>query len=301
MLVFHLDSSKLNEILYNMENQTKDSVIVITTGEILSADDATELDSSNTYPLPQWGPVDGFRIMNEFVSQLKNPVVKEELKAVLNSGHGVFRKYKNCLKGSPEIEKIWYSFKKDQIKTKVLNWYNQIREYAGLEMYEDDNLNEEEDLLDFDFTLNRPGVDKKELILEWDRAGFDELYSNYPKGVRKEIYKQKRAGLIDDSMFDSDIIYTAVNPSGDMVGFVWVTVFTLEESFSGMDLIQLYVIPEYRGLGIGKMLLNVILEEYNKGEYKDLIINCQGDNSWLMTYLELEGFTLAFQELSFRK
>lgn len=301
MLVFDLDSSKLNEILYNMENQTKDCIVVIPTGEILSPEDSSNIDRNSTYPLPQWGPVDGFRIMNEFVSQLKNPVVKEELKAVLNSGHGVFRKYKNALKSTPEVEKLWFSFKKDQIKIKVLNWYNQIREYAGLEIYEDDGLNEADELLGFDFILKKATPNSRERLLEWDWNGFAELYSNYPAKVVEEIYKQKRSGLLNESMFDSDIIITALNPSNDPVGFVWVTLFTLEGNFSGMDLIQLYVTPEYRGLGIGKMLLHKILEEYEQGEYKDLIINCQGDNSWLKTYLELEGFKLAFQELSFRK
>ncbi|MBN2617418.1 MAG: GNAT family N-acetyltransferase [Spirochaetales bacterium] len=299
MEVFNLDSSKLNEILYNMENQTKDSVIVISTGEIIYADESQDFDQEGLYPLPKWGSVDGFRIMNEFVSNLKNPVVKEELKLVLNAGSGVFRKFKNCLKDSPEVEKLWYSFKKDEIKSKVLNWYNQIREYAGLEIFSDDDF-EEEDLIDFDFTITKCEQEFYDTICLWDKLGFKELYSNYPKDVIEDIYLSKRDDLLNPSMIDSDLIYLAENPSGEKIGFIWASSFILGDNFSGLDLIQLYVVPEYRGLGIGKILINKILEDYKNLNYKELVVNCQGKNSWLISYLELEGYKLAFQELSFR-
>lgn len=300
MDVFILDSSKLNEILYNMENQNKDSVIVISTGEILYHETFTGIDRDTTYPLPEWGPVEGFRIMNEFVSGLKNPLVKEELKFVLSSGHGVFRKFKNVLKDSPEVERIWFSFKKNEIKSKVLNWYNQIRDYAGLEVYSEEDFEDDKDLLDFDFSIRKGEEKDSDFIYRWDRKGFNELYSNYPEVVIDDIYRKKRDDLLNKSMFSSDYVYVAENPLGESVGFIWVTEYTICNTFSGMDLLQLYVIPEYRGLGIGKMLLNMILGKYREGEYRDFVVNCQGKKSWLINYLEQEGYKLSFQELSFR-
>jgi len=297
MDVFVLDSSKLNEIMYNMENQNKESSIVISTGEILYTDD---LKNSDLYPLPKWGPVEGFRIMNEFVSDLKNPIVKQELKSVLNQGHGVFRKFKNVLKDSPEIERIWYSFKKDAIKSKVLNWYNQIREYAGLDLFSEDDFEEEQDLLDFDFIIEKGNIDEFDFVSKCDKKGFYELYSNYPEDVIQDMYNRKRDDMLNSSMFDSDFLFIAKNPAGESVGIVWAASYILGDSYQGMDLLQLYVTPEYRGLGIGKLLLNKILDEYKSGEFKDLIVNCQGKKSWLITYLELEGYNLASQELSFR-
>ena len=298
MNVFNLDSSKLNELMYNMENQNKDSSVNITTGEIIYDFDGTE--SEILYPLPKWGPVDGFRIMNEFVSSLKNPIVKEELKNVLNQGTGVFRKFKNVLKSSPEIEKVWYTFKKDEIKSKVLNWYNQIREYAGLSLYDYEDFEFDEDLLDFDFEITAGTDEDLDFILENDKLGFYELYSHYPIDVIDDIYLRKREGMLNTAMFSSDNIVIAKNPSGEKVGFVWTATFSLGKTYTGMDLLQLYVTPEYRGLGIGKTLLNSSLKEYKKGGYKDFIVNCQGQNSWLITYLELEGYKLQFQELIFR-
>ncbi|MGL1890459.1 MAG: GNAT family N-acetyltransferase [Spirochaetaceae bacterium] len=302
MDVFKLDSSKLNEILYNMENQNKDAFVVISSGEILYDDEVTpdNYDSNNTYPLPKWGPVEGFRIMNDFVSGLKNLILKDELVIVLNSGHGVFRKFKNTLKSSPDIQKMWYNFKKEQIKSKVLNWYNQIREYAGLESLTQDDLEDDQDLLNFDFNITDGCSIDLEYILDSDKKGFNELYSHYPKVVIDEIYLKKRDEMLNLTMFEADFITVAKTPLGDNAGFVWATGYTLCDSFSGMELLQLYVEPEFRGLGIGKMLLNRVLTQFKDGDFKDFTVNCQGESSWLIHFLELEGYKIAFQELSFR-
>lgn len=300
MDVFILDSSKLTEILYNMENQNKDAVIIISTGEVVHPEDDKELDSYNTYPLPVWGPVEGFRIMNEFVSGLKNPLLKDELMQVLKSGHGVFRNFKNVLKDSPEVERIWFSYKKGQIKDTIISWYNQIREYAGLEILSEENIEDEKDLLDFDFSIREAQPSDQEFIFLLDRKGFNDLYSNYPSDVVDVIYTKKRIDLLNDSMFESDFVFIAENPLGESVGFVWASGYTINDSFSGLDLLQLYVIPEYRGLGMGKMLLDEILKIYKQGDFKDFLVNCQGKNSWLINYLELEGYNIASQELSFR-
>lgn len=300
MDVFVLDSSKLTEILYNMENQNKDAVIIISTGEVLSPQEGKEIDSDDTYPLPIWGPVEGFRIMNEFVSDLKNPLLKNELMKVLKSGNGVFRKFKNVLKDSPEVERIWFSYKKDEIKARIVTWYNQIREYAGLEVLSEENIEDDKDLLDFDFSIREAIPLDKEFIFLLDKKGFKELYSNYPPEVVNVIYGKKRMDLLNDSMFESDFIYIAENPLGESVGFVWASGYTISDSFSGLDLLQLYVIPEYRGLGMGKMLLDEILKKYKENDFNDLLVNCQGKNSWLINYLELEGYSIASQELSFR-
>ena len=299
MKVFDLDSSRLNEIMYNMENQTRNSSINITTGEIFYDVDAS--GSDELYPLPKWGPVDGFRIMNEFVSTLKNPIVKDELQNVLNIGTGVFRKFKNVLKASPEVEKVWYSFKKDAIKAKVLGWYNQIREYAGLSLFVEEDLEFEEDLVDFDFTIDSGTSEDFKFISESDLEGFKELYSNYPSDAIEEMYARKRDGMIGESMFSSDFIYVAKNPAGDRVGFIWAAPFSLGSSYTGMDLLQLYVVPEYRGLGIGKYILNTLLKDFKNGDFNDLVVNCQGRSSWLISYLELEGYKIESQELVFRR
>lgn len=301
MEIFILDSSKLNEILYSMENQNKESYIEIKSGIIHYCEKGKKLDlDQEIYPLPLWRPIEGFRIMNDFVFQLKNPIVKEELKQVLNSGHGVFRKFKNVLKSNSEIEKLWFSFKKSEMKIHVINWYNQVREYVGLELFSENDFEDEQDLLGFDFTIEKGNVDDFPFIAEGDKKGFTELYSHYPSDVIDDLYDQKRDQILNETIFDSDFIYIAKAPTGEDVGFAWATGFTLGDKFIVMELLQLYVIPEYRGLGIGKLLLNKILSEYREGGFKELIASCQKKSSWLINFLELENLILASQELCFR-
>lgn len=299
--MFLLDSSKLNEILYSMENQNKESYVEIKSGIIHYIDRGQDLKiKEEVYPLPVWRPIEGFRIMNDFVFHLKNPILKEELKQVLNSGHGVFRKFKNVLKNNPEVEKLWFTFKKSEMKTYVINWYNQIREYAGLELFSENDFEDEQDLLDFDFTVEKG--DKKDylFVVDGDKKGFYELYSHYPADVIEDLYYQKRESILIESLLENDFVYTAKAPTGENVGFAWATEYTLGDSYSVMELIQLYVIPEYRGLGIGKLLLNNILSDYKKGSFNEFIASCQRQSSWLINFLELESLSLVSQELCFR-
>lgn len=300
MEVFNLDSSKLNEILYNMEDQEQQSIIEITSGEISKKGSLFKAEEDRYYSLPKWTPVEGFRVMNDFVFQLKNPLVKDELTQILKSGHGVFRKFKNCLKNNSEIEKLWFSFKKSEMKIHIINWYNQIREFVGLEHLSEDYIEDDQDLLDFDFTIEPCPKNEYESILTYDKKGFNELYSNYPGDVIEGLYSQKRGDLNSESL-DEDYVYISRTPAGEVAGFIWASVFTLGDNFDIMELTQLYVVPEYRGLGISKMLLNSLIDRYKEGFFKEFVINCQNNNSWLIGFLESLGFNISSQELSFRR
>lgn len=298
MEVFNLDKSKINEILYHMENQNQESCVEVSTGQIF---DITEKDinRSDYYPLAKWSPVEGFRVMNDFVFQLKNPILKDELTRVLNSGHGVFRKFKNVLKNYPEVEKVWFSFKKGEMKDHIINWYNQVREYAGLDQLLEDSLDDDEDILGFDFTIVAPQAEDFDFLLNSDKEGVKELYSAYPEDVVNDIYLQKR-GDVEREVINDDYIYIAKTPSGESVGVAWATGYTLGRSFDVMEILQLYVIPEFRGLGIGKLLLNTLLKRYKDGQFKELVVSCQNKNSWLIHFLEASDLKIVSQELCFR-
>lgn len=297
MEVFKLDNSKINEILYCMEDQGRDSAIDIITGEVIEVEAAEKLES-NFYPLPKWTPVEGFRVMNDFVFHLKNPLLKEELTAILNSGSGVFKKFKNCLKSKPESQKLWYSYKKSQMREYIGLWYNQVREFFGLDQLTESEIDNPEDLLTFDFSVIKPEQNNLDFIVTGDKLGFNELYSRYPKDVIEDIYTQKR-GDIDNSILDEDYIYIVKTIEGDSVGFIWGTGYTLGKSFDVMEILQLYVVPEFRGLGVSKMLLNSLLKRYREGSFKELIITCLDSSSWLINFLESEDLKITARELTF--
>jgi GNAT superfamily N-acetyltransferase len=302
MNMFKLDSRLINEVLYSMENQEKISYIDIETSEISYFDkDSTQELPDNLYPLPEWSPVEGFKVMDEFVSKLHNPIVKEELRLVLKSGHGVFRKFKNVLKENPEVQKLWFNFKKEAMKSLIFSWYNQIREYTGLESLNEGYIEEEdEELINFDFDI-KPGTPQySDFFLTSDRLGFYEMYNQYPRDVREDLYDRKRDGLLTDSIFDTDITFFALTPSGEVSGFTWAIEYVLGEKFRVLELLQIYVKPSYRGLGIGKLLLERVISIYKENGGQEFVLTCPQDQPWIVKHLENTGFTVYSQELSLR-
>lgn len=298
MDIFELNSARINEILYFMENQDKDSYANMETGKIELYDKGLTPEDDNLFPIPEWGPTQGFRVMDEFVADMKNPILRQELRGVLKSGHGVFRKFKNVLKGYPDIQKLWYAFKKREMKALILSWYNQIREIAGLEILSDDDIEDESDLLVFDFNIQKAKSKDFDFIIEQDKIAFYESNSSYPIDVIGELYERKRDGINREDMAE-DLLYVVKTPTGENAGFVWCLEYILGNSFKVLEVLQVYVLPAFRGLGIGKMLIETIVTDYRKLKGKELIINVNG-NSWILKQLENLGLKIETQELYLR-
>ena len=100
---------------------------------LLKKTEVSNPDSDRYYSLPVWDSISGFKLMEQFVTALKNALVADKLRNILSSGKGVFRNFKNVLKEYPEIEKQWFSFKEQKMKQVILSWYNDLRDFWGLE------------------------------------------------------------------------------------------------------------------------------------------------------------------------
>ena len=135
---FELDNTLLDEIIFYMENQ--DGEFVLDTKEIHVVDiynndytdDPDFSDEERFISLPAWSSGDGYRLMEKFAFELKNPLVRNELSNALNRNKGVFRAYRSVLEQYPETEKLWFRFKEQKMKNEVIAWYNALREEWGL-------------------------------------------------------------------------------------------------------------------------------------------------------------------------
>jgi len=127
---FELDNTLISDILFHMENQDGEFALDMQEGKVVSNID---LNDERYIELPEWEPKDGFRLMEKFVSGLKNPIARQELTDALNKNKGVFRAFRDVLIQYPEIEKMFHIHKKQKMKTEVINWYNALREEWGLE------------------------------------------------------------------------------------------------------------------------------------------------------------------------
>jgi ribosomal protein S18 acetylase RimI-like enzyme len=252
---FELTQALLDEILFFMEDQNGEFFLDTQEGAVLSTDDAQLIQSdfdanSDRYiPLPDWGPPDGFRLMERFTAGLHNALIREELSTALDRGRGVFRAFKNTLTQYPEAEKLWFAYKDREMKNEIISWYNSLRESWGLELIGE----EPEDLVglvleDFRF---RDGTSQ-------DRAQAEELH----------IAEAHRGDGISmgEWVFPGDLCFVAETSGGEFAGYInAVHSGTAGNGVTlGNDVLRVCTVEvqtEYRGLGLGKALLTRLLEE----------------------------------------
>lgn len=255
---FELTGALLDDILFCMENQ--DGAFVLDSFEgivVNSADDNFEkddaADTGRFLSLPEWGPADGFRLMERFAAALHNPLAREELSAALDRGRGVFRAFKDALARFPEIEKRWFNYKAREMKREIIAWYNGLRESWGLELIGEEP--EDIDALvleDFRFRDGSPAdsaaaAELHRICLEQGRNDSDE---------GKKLAAETLAAM-SEWVFPGDRCLVAESAGGDFAACA-CGAFT---ALGCLHVSVLEVKPEYRGLGLGGALLSRLLEK----------------------------------------
>jgi GNAT superfamily N-acetyltransferase len=147
-----LTSEVIDNIIFWMEDQSGSFVINIQTGDILNVDDAPwdQVSGDDWVDLPEWGPANGFGIMENFTASLKNPPAQKTLAVALNRGKGVFRAFKDAIAEFPEVEKMWFAYKEKELKKTVRAWYAGLCEEHGIQKIGEEP-EETEELINEDF------------------------------------------------------------------------------------------------------------------------------------------------------
>jgi len=289
---FDLTSELIDQIIYCMENQGKSFLFHIPSKCISPAEDVddTRLEEKpeEWIPLPAWGSSEGFQLMERFVSSLNNPVYREVLRNALSSGKGVFRNFKNALKGKPEVEKLWYGFKEKQMKEQVLDWYNALRESWGLAKLPELPAEETEDLVLSDFTVEPCPEHVRTALEELDRKAFQEsLYGESPEIVEFCFINRHRKQLETGT----SVIFTALSPASELAGFVWMLEKDMQNGIFIGWLYQLFVEPEFRGLGLAKSLLETYIRGAELRGISRVFADLSGNAMQLNNSLALMGFS----------
>ena len=288
LMQFELSSALIDDILFHMEDQHCDFLLDTHEGLVLPMDDL-DLDDApdNRYiSLPEWGPTDGFRLMERFTAGLRNVPVREELSAALDRGKGVFRAFKNTLAKYPETENLWFAHKDGKMRREVIDWYNALRESWGLELIGE----EPEDIAgltleDFRFREGTPG----------DAAQAKELHNacmnvcrNTPDG--KGTTADVLAGM-GEWVFPSDISFVAETAGGDFAGYACAA----RSSDTCFRVCAVEVQAEYRGLGLGKSLVARLLEQADSQKIPQVIIDLPAGQEYFLRVLLREFFKPAAQ------
>jgi len=254
-----LTRERLDEIIYSMENQQESFCLDMETGRVRLESEVPAREAERCHELPQWRSLEGFQLMEQFVSSLRNPVSREELRQALAAGKGVFRSFKDVLKRRPDIERLWYAFKEREMTRIVVEWLNEIRELEGLEKLEPPPEDTEE-LIASDFLITPEIAGHLDAIAEYD---LDAFYKAYPAVERERVeehvrrLRQDLPGLTDER----STVLVVETPAGEFAGFVWASeVESPIEEGAVLELVQMVVAEEYQGLGLGELLLRQLIQ-----------------------------------------
>jgi len=286
---FELSDEICNQLIFAMEDQ-KNSFIFDSVDCIpVEKKSIQNFDATRYYNLPVWGSIQGFRIMERFVSLLHNPIAREELRTVLFVGRGVFRNYKNVLKAYPEIERLWFSYKDKEMKSEIYRWYNILRDSWGLERLGDIPEETDEELPSyFSFQTIETKIDFEKLqkgIVIIER----ELAERFEGEIGNAIVCFWRS-MRESSNIDSQISLYAETIAEDFAASITVVSYP-ENAVQTVAVTSFFVLPEFRGLGLGKELLNRCFDQLKKiGIRHVLMPNVAIPDSFIPALLR-SGFT----------
>ena len=260
-MTFTLSESLVDEIIAALENQEQQFLVDAAQNKLISKTDGLKGDDDFFYELPEWDSASGFKLREDFVSNLNSPLAHEALQEVLHSGRGVFRNFRNVIKDYPEVEKRWHIYKNNKMMCYINNWYNNLREVWGLEKL--DYVPESDDSLihdDFSFTAYTQ-ENKKELLLHMN-AAFRERNENLSPELSQAIYN---IWLEQFELAESkgELGFICRSFSNDFAGCITVSQVSKKQE-KVMVLTSLFVPEAFRGLGIGTELINMCLSELKK-------------------------------------
>jgi len=294
---FPLTPEMIEQVIFAMEDQQHEYYIHRSSGELLRADEIgdTEIDRDEAdlwAAIPDWQPVHGFLLMERFVARLRNPLLRNQLKEALASGRGVFRKFKDILRGSREVERLWFTYKECELKKTVWNWYNEQRELAGLERLEEQPGEQEslEDLLGIDFAILP--VQRRHLtdLRSLDERAFADRYPEAEARSVAEVFAENLSARPEPDSEESTV-FVAETPEKDFAAFIWA-VEANDPLVPGkvLQLQQLAVMERYRGMGLAAMLLRRLIAEARDRGYYRLRSELSGTGMRLAGLFKNQGF-----------
>ena len=279
---FEMTPELADRIIFAMEDQHEEFMLDTETGDLLTVEEMEEIEEQageepeRYVPLPGWTPADGFRLMERFAEELRNPVYQEKLREALSAGRGVFRRFKDTVKEREELERRWYQFKEQAMQEVVADWYNDLRETWGLERVAVEPA-EIEDLVLSDFSIRR-GDEADGALLEQLRRASEEQRRDLKGYARDDAAGPAGPmGGAARAAATPVLAFVAEAPGGEIAGAIAAGAAPGEGSAAGGLVVDtLYVWPMFRGLGLGRLLLERIVDGARQDGWEALAMELAG-------------------------
>ena len=288
-MLFALSQEILHQIMFALEDQNTTYLLERSSGRL--ADRRTFPDDripEGYVELPQWGPANGFRMMERFVTVVRNPRLQKELRSVLFSGKGVFKNFKSLLKSHPQGEKQWFSFHEEEMTRYILQWYNQLEEICGLEQLGDEPEDNDELIhSDFVFRQYEASTDEENFVRAANMV-MAERETQWPGeiGLALSSLWQEREEQSGSQQFFSLVVETI---GGDFAGCIKATLYP-SCARETVLLTSFFILEQYRGLGIGKELLGQCVSQLQERGIRWIILADLVIPSFLQPSLTRLGF-----------
>ena len=273
---FELSPELVDEIIFCMENQNDYFYLNLEEGSVepeSQVDDELAEDEKQYALIPRWSSADGFHLMERFVDSLRNPVYRERLRSALAAGKGVFRNFKNILKEREDIQRLWFQFKEREMKLRVREWYNQLREAWGYSQIGPEP-EETDELVLSDFVIETAPRKIVDNLAAWDEKAFLEACGDAPEDLTGLFYRARRALMPDHQ--EGRTVLAATTPAGEVAGLIWGVDAWLSPDAGVTLLQQLYVVEEYRGLGLARLLVETFIRRAYRREMKRVVVDLWG-------------------------
>ena len=277
-----LTGEMVDEIVFGMENQETDFFFNLQEGVLVPAEEVPEDAGERYQEIPQWRPVDGFRLMERFVATVKNPLYRDELRGALNGGRGVFRRFKDILKQYEPLERLWYNYKDREMRQVVIDWYARVTEAGDLARLGEEPV-ENESLLLSDFVI-REEAGAGEHCTEELRRAVEEAYAEYAPALREHM-----SNMLISRLDEETLVFSAETPQGERAGSLAVRVW---ENIVGsvMVISYIYIEEEFRGLGLSKVLLDKCVKAARREEVAELMCELPGKTFFMEKEFLQRGF-----------
>jgi len=265
-----LTAALLDQILFAMEDKDTLSVLNLATRQVEPCFDESSCGDGTILPLPSWSSTDGFKMMREFSESLHNPAVQAELRAVLDSGQGVFKRFKQILKPRDLVYRQWLRFKRKFMEEKVRLWLEEwpgiVLEDPGEPAFE----TESSGILATDFTFREGSAAEAPLLEDWDveacHEAAREVFGDSVGMEYAEYFRRGRRYAV------ADRFWVAESPQAEWVGIIWVRRWANPGTLEVYEVLTWFVDPEFRGLGLGSALLETLRSSLGSGPTLMLMI-----------------------------
>ena len=265
----------LFQVIFCMEDQANEYCVDLKDGVITETAfvaDRRGIDPPRFLDLPPWYPSDGFRTMEKFVSTLRNPIYRERLRQVLQSGKGVFRQFKDVLHEQSSLERLWYYYKDREIRRRIFHWYERHDEAFRLaRLGEEAPEDGPGELIREDFAI----VAEAEPYLEDIQAAGARIVERlHASGQRTDLHiaVQVREAW-KEHVDDKHVV--ALSLSGQFVAFIRYRVYAEE----GVAVIRCYAVEdEFQGLGVFHYLFDSLCAILNNQGIREVVVRLAGES-----------------------